>query len=272
MRMRKKKHLEPRMEACAAWQEKSPEQWKGRWKEKFPQAERICLELGCGKGRFTVQTAQREPNALFIAVERVPDALVMAMERAKEMALSNVIFICDDAAMLSDWFDPNEIDRLYVNFCDPWPSKKHAKRRLICEAFLKSYRDILQDGGEIHFKTDNRPLFEFSLTQFPRAGYALSEVTFDLHADDPDVIMTDFETVFHEQGVKINRCVGTKQALPDEAAIAVMGEPALGLLDYWKEGDPIPRGLDRYVEEHRAHLAAQARKQAKQNRQNVSEE
>ena len=256
MRMRKKKHLEPRMEACAAWQEKAPAGWKGRWKDKLPGAKEVRLELGCGKGRFTVETARREPEVLFLAVERIPDALVTAMERAKELALKNVVFICDDAAMLSDWFAPGEIDRMYINFCDPWPSKKHAKRRLTSEGFLRSYRDILRPEGEIHFKTDNKPLFEFSLTQFPRAGYRLSEVTFDLHAEDPDVVMTDFETVFHEQGVKINRCVGTVGELPSELG----EEPPQGLLSYWKEGDPIPRGLDKYVREREIQLQAEARK------------
>ena len=259
MRMRKKKNLEPRMDACAAWQEKSPADWKGRWKDKLPGAAEVRLELGCGKGRFTVETARREPNVLFLAVERVPDALVTAMERAKALELDNVVFICDDAALLSDWFAPGEIQRLYINFCDPWPSKKHAKRRLTFEAFLKSYRDILSPGGQIHFKTDNKPLFEFSLTQFPRAGYQLSEVTFDLHADDPEVIMTDFEAVFHEQGVKINRCVGTLAALPDPAELGE--EPALSLLSYWKEGDPIPRGLDKFVEEWRIRQKAEEKKE-----------
>ena len=256
MRMRKKKHLEPRMEACAAWQEKAPAEWKGRWREKMPEAREVRLELGCGKGRFTVETARREPDVLFLAVERIPDALVMAMERAKELNLGNVVFICDDAALLSDWFAPDEIDRIYINFCDPWPSKKHAKRRLTHEGFLKSYRDILRTGGQIHFKTDNRPLFEFSLTQFPRAGYDLSEVSFDLHGEQDDVVMTDFEAVFHEQGVKINRCVGTKTALPESLG----EEPALGLLSYWNEGDPIPRGLEKYVREHAIARQAEERR------------
>ena len=127
------------------------------------------------------------------------------------------------------------------------------------EAFLKSYRDILSPGGQIHFKTDNKPLFEFSLTQFPRAGYQLSEVTFDLHADDPEVIMTDFEAVFHEQGVKINRCVGTLAALPDPAELGE--EPALNLLSYWKEGDAIPRGLDKFVEEWRIRQKAEEKEE-----------
>lgn len=262
MRLRKKKNLEPRMEACARWQEKAPAEWKGRWKDKLPGCTEVRLELGCGKGRFTVETARREPDVLFLAVERIPDALVMAMERAKEMELGNVVFICDDAALLSDWFAPGEIQRMYINFCDPWPSKRHAKRRLTYEAFLKSYREILSPGGQIHFKTDNKPLFEFSLTQFPRAGFGLSEVTFDLHADDPDTIMTDFEAVFHEQGVKINRCVATMVELPDPATLGE--QPKLGLLDYWNEGDPIPRGLDKYVEEWRIRQRVEERKQTKE--------
>ena len=259
MRLRKKKNLEPRMEACAHWQEKAPAAWKGRWKDKLPGCTQVRLELGCGKGRFTVETARREPDVLFLAVERVPDALVMAMERAKELALENVVFICDDAALLSDWFAPGEIQRMYINFCDPWPSKRHAKRRLTYEAFLKSYREILSAGGQIYFKTDNKPLFDFSLTQFPRAGFALSEVTYDLHAQDPDTIMTDFEAVFHEQGVKINRCVATMEALPDPATLGE--QPKLSLLDYWKEGDPIPRGLDKYVEEWRIRQRVEQRKE-----------
>ena len=172
------------------------------------------------------------------------------------------MFICDDAALLSDWFAPGEISGLYINFCDPWPSKRHAKRRLTSEGFLKSYRDILAPGGKIWFKTDNRPLFEYSLTQFPRAGYTLDDVTFDLHADDADVVMTDFEAVFHEQGVKINRCVATLGQLPDPAEL---GEPPReGLLEYWKEGDPIPRGMDRYVEEWRGRQRAEERRRAKE--------
>lgn len=262
MRLRKKKNLEPRMEACAHWQEKAPTEWKGRWKDKLPGCAEVRLELGCGKGRFTVETAGREPDVLFLAVERIPDALVMAMERAKALELKNVVFICDDAALLSDWFAPGEIQRMYINFCDPWPSKRHAKRRLTYEAFLKSYREILSPGGQIWFKTDNKPLFEFSLTQFPRAGFELSQVTFDLHAQEPDTIMTDFEAVFHEQGVKINRCVATMVDLPDPAALGE--QPKLGLLDYWNEGDPIPRGLDKYVEEWRIRQQVEARKQTKE--------
>ena len=115
-----------------------------------------------------------------------------------------------DAALLPDYFAPDEVDRVYINFCDPWPSNRHAKRRLTHRDFLNIYRQVLRTGGEIHFKTDNRPLFEFSLLEFPRAGYALSEVTRNLHENGPQGVMTDYEAKFFAQGLPIHRCVGTK--------------------------------------------------------------
>ena len=175
MRMRKKPNLIPRMERCAAYQVKDPELWRGRWREKLAPGCALRLELGCGKGRFTYETAQREPEVLFVAVERVPDAMVMAMERAQAMELQNVLFIDADVARLADYFAPGEVERIYINFCDPWPTNRHAKRRLTHPNFLELYRRVLRDGGEIHFKTDNRGLFEWSLFQFPKADYALTD-------------------------------------------------------------------------------------------------
>ena len=219
MRMRKKPNLIPRMERCAAYQVKDPEQWKGRWREKLEPGCELRLELGCGKGRFTCQTAAAEPEVLFIAVERVPDAMVMAMEQAQAMELKNVFFIDADAAKLSDYFAPGEVERIYINFCDPWPTNRHAKRRLTHEGFLRLYRGVLRDGGEIHFKTDDRDLFEWSLFQFPKAGYELSQVTRDLHAGGIQGVMTDYEEKFHDLGTPINRCVAAKlhQDEPDGA-------------------------------------------------------
>ncbi len=217
MRMRKKPNLIPRMERCAAYQEKGPAQWRGRWREKLSPDCELRLELGCGKGRFTCETAAAEPDVLFVAVERVPDAMVIAMERAKAMELRNVFFIDADVAKLKEYFAPDEVERIYINFCDPWPTNRHAKRRLTHESFLKLYRDVLRTGGQIHFKTDNRDLFEWSLFQFPRAGYELDEVTRDLHAEGIRGVMTDYEEKFHNLGTPINRCVGTKLAqLPPE--------------------------------------------------------
>jgi tRNA (guanine-N7-)-methyltransferase len=264
MRMRKKKNLLPRMERVANIQEKDPYGKRGHWRDWMPQCKGLYLEIGCGKGTFTVKTAAANPDILFVAVERVADCILLAMEKAQEMNLKNVVFVCDDAAKLGEMFAPGEVDRMYINFCDPWPSKRHAKRRLTYEAFLKSYREILPMGGEIHFKTDNRPLFDFSLTQFPRAGYVLSEVTNDLHADDPTVIMTDYEARFAAEGAKINRCVGTVAELPTQLG----EEPELGLIHYLpyelETLDYIPYGMKDLIEQELLRRRAEERKAQRQ--------
>ena len=209
MRMRKKKNLLPRMEACGALLIEDPRALRGRWRELLPEARELRVELGCGKGRFTAETAAAEPDVLLIAVEKVPDAMVVAMERARDAGLHNVFFVDGDAACLPDFFAPGEVDRIYINFCDPWPSKRHAKRRLTHGNFLKLYRQVLKMGGQIHFKTDNQPLFEFSVEELPQFGFELSEVTRNLHENGPVGVMTDYEAKFHELGQPINRCVGT---------------------------------------------------------------
>ena len=218
MRMRRKKNLGPRMEQCAPWQIREPEALRGRWRSLLPGAAELRLELGCGKGRFTCETAAAEPAVLFIAVERVPDAMVMAMERARDMDLKNVFFVDADAARLPDFFEAGEVDRIYINFCDPWPTKRHAKRRLTHRNFLLRDRQVLADGGEIHFKTDNLPLFRFSLPEFAAAGFLTEQVTYDLHGQGVRGIMTDYEAKFHALGTKINRCVAVKGDLPPAEA------------------------------------------------------
>lgn len=212
MRMRKKPNLSARMTRCHNLLIDDPTQYRGKWHTLMPQAQEIYLELGCGKGRFTAQTAAQHPQVLYLALERVPDAMIIAMERCQQLGLTNVFFICGDAAQLRDYFAPEEIARLYINFCDPWPSNRHARRRLTHEDFLLLYRESLKCGGEIHFKTDNRNLFEFSLFQFPKAGYSLSQVTRNLHEHGICGVMTDYEEKFHNSGQPIHRCVGTKLA------------------------------------------------------------
>ena len=192
MRMRKKKNLIPRMERCEAYQIKTPEERRGRWRELMPDARELRAELGCGKGRFTVETAKAEPDVLFIAVERVPDAMVVAMERAAREKLRNVFFVDADVNRLPDFFAPGEVDRIYINFCDPWPKSNQAKRRLTHGGFLKLYRRVLKPGGQIHFKSDNEKLFAFSVEEIPQFGFSLSEVTDDLHGNGPQGVMTDY--------------------------------------------------------------------------------
>ena len=213
MRMRKKPNLIPRMERCGHLLIDTSEQPlpnRGHWRDLMPSATALHLELGCGKGRFTVETAARNPDVLHVAVERVPDAMVIAMERAIELELKNVFFVVGDAALVPDYFAEDEVDLIYINFCDPWPPKGQAKRRLTHRGFLTTYRKALKMGGQIHFKTDNQPLFEFSVLEFPEVGYQLSEVTRNLHENGPQGVMTDYEAKFYAEGITINRCVGTK--------------------------------------------------------------
>ena len=142
MRMRKKKNLVPRMERCDAVHIKDGLSMRGHWRDLMPGAAALHLELGCGKGRFTVETARQNPEILFIAIEKVPDAMVIAMERAAALELKNVFFVVGDAALMPDYFAPGEVDLIYINFCDPWPPKGQAKRRLTHRGFLTTYRKV----------------------------------------------------------------------------------------------------------------------------------
>ncbi len=207
MRMRKKKNLPARMARCVGLLEESPCALRGNWLAAIaPEAKALHVELGCGKGRFVCTNAALNPDTLFVAVERVPEALVMAMEQAHTSQLKNVRFICGDAAGIPEWFAPGEVDRIYINFCDPWPSNKQAPRRLTHRSFLALYKKVLKTDGDIHFKTDNLPLFNFSLNEFTAGGFALTDVTNDLHAEGLNGVMTEYEEKFSSQGILINRC------------------------------------------------------------------
>lgn len=222
MRMRKRHNLSPRMEKCASLMIGDGQSMRGRWRESFPGYSRVFVELGCGKGRFTADTAETMPDTLLIAVELVADAMIVAMERVMERGLENVRFINSDANKLAEIFDKGEIDRIYINFCDPWPKSRDAKFRLTAPAFLRIYSDVLPVGGQIHFKTDNTPLFDWSIERFTEEGWALSEVTHDLHGRGQCGVMTDYEAKFTAEGMKINRLAAEKTALTLTTAA---GEP-----------------------------------------------
>ena len=209
MRMRKKKNLAPRMERCEDCWIREPKALRGNWKSLYPEAKELHVEIGCGKGRFTAEMAKTHPDILFVAIERVLDAMVVAMERVEKAELRNVYFIGVDARQLPEIFEKEEVDSIYLNFSDPWPGTRHAKRRLTHHNFLLLYREVLKSGGTIQIKTDNVPLFDFSLTEIPQYGFTLSELTRDLHKDGPVGVMTDYEQKFYEQGLPINRCVAT---------------------------------------------------------------
>ena len=206
MRMRKMRNLEPRMERCSAYRISNPATLKGNWRSLMPNCTALWVEVGCGKGKFTAETAQANPDVLLIAVERCKEAVVVAMEKAQSMGLTNVFYIDMDVAMIEDFFAHGEIDRLFINFPDPWPRKKNGKRRLTHRGFLDKYCRVVRQGGEIHFKTDNASLFEFSLEEFAACGLETKNVTRNLHENGIVGIMTGYEEKFHALGTPINRC------------------------------------------------------------------
>ena len=166
-------------------------------------AQNAGVEVHC---HFKVDTGM---GRIGFSVRSDFEAAIDAMERCAAEGLRNVRFIDANANILPEFFAPGEVDRIYINFCDPWPTKRHAKRRLTHGNFLKLYRKVLKDGGQIHFKTDNAPLFAWSVEEIPQFGFTLSEVTDDLHANGAVGVMTDYEAKFHELGTPIHRLVAT---------------------------------------------------------------
>ncbi len=209
MRVRKKKNGDARKAACGELilpfdkeniEMLSPE-------AIFPGKKHIAIEIGCGKGAFISGMAKREPDTGFIAVEKVSDVMVIAAEKIQAEAIENVRFLCCDAVHLCELFPAHTFHRIYLNFSDPWPKARHAKRRLTYHKMLESFKPLLAKGGRIEFKTDNRPLFDFSLEEFPMAGYEMENITFDLHASEwaENNIVTEYEANFSAKGFKINR-------------------------------------------------------------------
>ncbi len=182
----------------------------GGWPAVFGREAPLHVELGIGKGSFISALAAREPAVNFVGIEAQREVLyqaakkVAAQEAAQEAA--NVRLLHFDAAGIDTIFAPGEIGRLYINFCDPWPKNKHAKRRLTGGRFLAKYRTIMAPGGALYFKTDNAALFEFSLEEFAASGLAVRDVTFDLPAGGEGDVMTEYEARFRALGMKIHRC------------------------------------------------------------------
>ncbi len=206
MRMRKMKNLDSRMERCSALRIAQPEQMRGAWRNLKRDATALWVEVGCGKGKFTAETAQANPDVLLIAVEKCREAMVVAMEKAQAMGLRNVFFIDMDVEKIEEIFERQEIDRLFINFPDPWPRKKNAKRRLTYRTFLDKYCRVVRENGEIHYKTDNAPLFQFSLEEFEACGLEIKNMTRNLHEHGVVGIMTGYEEKFYALGTPINRC------------------------------------------------------------------
>lgn len=166
----------------------------------------LYIEIGCGKGAFCIGLAQKNSDAQIIAMELSADALLMAMEKANQFDLPNLSFLNCNAEDIDKLFAARSVDRIYLNFSDPWPKSKHAKRRLTAPQFLNRYKTVLKSGGEIYFKTDNRGLFDYSLSTFAECGFAIDKVLFDLHSSElnDENIRTEYENNFSAKGFKIN--------------------------------------------------------------------
>ncbi len=207
MRMRKKKNCGKRIEACAHLLCSDQSVIKTDPHAPFGNDNPIHLEIGCGKGAFINELSERNKDIDFYALEMIPDAIVHALERAaKNEECPNLRFIIANAKNICEIFPPHSIERIYLNFSDPWPKTRHAARRLTYRTFLEMYKTVLVEGGELYFKTDNVDLFEFSLKEFEGFGAKLEFVTRDLHASKlaNENIMTEYERNFSEKGFKIN--------------------------------------------------------------------
>lgn len=210
MRMRTRGHLQDRIDACRSLM--AADFGEVPFKAQAP----LHIEIGCGKGGFITKLALKNPNIYYIAVEKVSNVLVLAMEKAAAANVKNVCFMQGNFEYLSENFPDGCIDKIYLNFSDPWPKKGYAKRRLTSGGFLSIYKRLLSEDGKIVFKTDNRELFDFSLESFPENGFTLSDVTYDLHSESPlDNIMTEYEERFVSEGKKICRLTASKNQTHD---------------------------------------------------------
>ncbi|WP_117161670.1 tRNA (guanosine(46)-N7)-methyltransferase TrmB [Paraliobacillus sp. X-1268] len=185
----------------------NPSEWKNKWETVFQNNHPLHLEIGTGKGQFLMGMAKQFSNTNFIGIEVVESILVSAVQKAVETNPENVCFINEDAKDLRTMFGDNEIDKIYLNFSDPWPKARHAKRRLTHESFLEQYKQVLKTGGEIVLKTDNRQLFDYSVESFSQFGMKIEEVLLDLHeVKDQTNVMTEYEEKFSSKGQPIYRC------------------------------------------------------------------
>ena len=183
---------------------------KGHWHELFGNDHPIHIEVGMGKGQFIMTLAQQNPDINYIGIEKYSSVLVRALEKYHTYDADNIFFLRMDAEDIVDVFDQNEVDRIYLNFSDPWPKARHAKRRLTSREFLARYDQILVPDGKVEFKTDNKGLFEFSLEEVKETKWNLDAFTFDLHHNEDMVkgnVMTEYEEKFSSMGNPICKMV-----------------------------------------------------------------
>ena len=191
-----------------------PEQMKGKWEEVFQNDHPIHIEVGMGKGQFIIEMARRNPEVNYIGIEKYSSVLVRAGEKLEDFEQDNLRLIRMDAENIEEVFSKAEVDRIYLNFSDPWPKDRHAKRRLTSTRFLERYDNILTPEGRVMFKTDNKDLFDFSLEQVEEAGWILENHTYDLHHSEYNEgnVMTEYEEKFSAKGNPICRLVAYRHA------------------------------------------------------------
>ena len=205
MRLRKVKDADIKLEENIKYFVSNPNEYKGKWNELFKNTNPIHIEIGCGKGKFILELAKRNPDINYVAIEKYDSVLLRVSEKLleDEYEYNNLKITILDAKEINEFFSEGEVSRIYLNFSDPWPKNHHAKRRLTSKLFLDQYRNILTKDGEIHQKTDNRGLFEYSLESFNENGWKLSNISLDLHKDlekYPFNITTEFEEKWSPNG------------------------------------------------------------------------
>ena len=213
MRVKKKKHGAERLEACGKIVIKDLRAEGNTSQQLFGNDNPIRIEIGCGKGDFIVGTAAKEPDVNFLALEKVSDVLMLAAEKVKKSELSNIRVCCVDAKELAEIFPEGSIDRIYLNFSDPWPKVRHHLRRLSSRVFLEKYSHIFREDCSIYMRTDNQGLYIYSLMSFSEGGYVLSDITFDLHSTEDELITTEYEDKFSSKGMPIYAVVATKKCV-----------------------------------------------------------
>lgn len=206
MRVRNRKGAADYLAANPQYVILNPEDSKGKWRQVFGNNNPIHIEVGSGKGRFVTGMAAQNPDINYIGIDVQLSVLSYALDKVLESGLPNIKLLRVDGSSLTNYFEDGEIDLLYLNFSDPWPKTRHEKRRLTYRSFLETFEQILPPGGEIHFKTDNRGLFEYSLASMSQYGMVLNQVWLDLHASDYEGnVMTEYEEKFSKKGQVIYR-------------------------------------------------------------------
>ena len=189
-----------------------PKELKGKWHEFFGNNNPIRIEVGMGKGKFIMELAEKNPDVNYVGIERYSSVLLRGLQKRAEMEINNIYFMRIDALELEEVFAEGEVDRIYLNFSDPWPKDRHAKRRLTSDRFLPIYDKILKKDGMIEFKTDNQGLFNYSMESIPEAGWTIEAATFDLHNSwmNEGNVMTEYEIKFSSEGNPICKLIATR--------------------------------------------------------------